>query len=110
MTSYVTSADGSRIAFDRLGEGPPVVVVAGMFCDRQTLRELAEHLASRCDVINFDRRGRGDSGDTPPYAVAAPAQEGRGKVRWSPSSPTRSTVMVRSVKAQPSVVRAKRSR
>ena len=69
MTSYVTSVDGTRIAFDRLGEGPPVVVVSGMFCDRQTTQELAEQLAQRFSVINFDRRGRGESDDTTPYAV-----------------------------------------
>ena len=34
MTSYVTSTDGTRIAYDRLSEGPPVVVVGGIFCDR----------------------------------------------------------------------------
>jgi len=42
MTSYVTSVDGTQIAFDRLGQGPPVVVVSGMFCDRQTTQKLAE--------------------------------------------------------------------
>jgi pimeloyl-ACP methyl ester carboxylesterase len=69
MTNYVTSADGTRVAFDRLGEGPAVVVVSGMFCDRQTTRELAEQLAQQFTVINYDRRGRGESGDTKPYAV-----------------------------------------
>lgn len=73
MTSYVTSADGTRIAFDRIGDGPPVVVVSGIFCDRQRTRPLAEALASQPEgplaVINYDRRGRGESGDTPPYAV-----------------------------------------
>jgi pimeloyl-ACP methyl ester carboxylesterase len=69
MTSYVTSADGTQIAFDRLGQGPPVVVMSGMFCDRQTTRELAEQLAQQFSVINYDRRGRGDSGDTAPYAL-----------------------------------------
>lgn len=69
MTGYVTSADGTQIAFDRLGKGPPVVVVSGMFCDRQTTQKLAERLAQHCSVINYDRRGRGDSGDTAPYAV-----------------------------------------
>jgi pimeloyl-ACP methyl ester carboxylesterase len=69
MTDHVTSADGTRIAFDRLGEGGPVVVVSGMFCDRQTTRQLAERLAERLSVINYDRRGRGESGDTAPYAV-----------------------------------------
>src|SRR5918996_4092991 len=69
MTSYVTSVDGTQIAFDRLGQGPPVVVVSGMFCDRHTTQELAEQLARQFSVINFDRRGRGDSGDAARYAV-----------------------------------------
>jgi pimeloyl-ACP methyl ester carboxylesterase len=69
MTSYVTSRDGTRIAFDRLGHGPPVVVVGGLFCDRRTTEPLAERLAERFSVINYDRRGRGESGDTAPYAV-----------------------------------------
>jgi pimeloyl-ACP methyl ester carboxylesterase len=69
MTRYVTSVDGTQIAFDRLGQGPLVVVVSGIFCDRQTTRELAERLARQFSVINFDRRGRGDSGDAARYAV-----------------------------------------
>jgi pimeloyl-ACP methyl ester carboxylesterase len=69
MTSFVTSPDGTRIAFDRLGQGPPVVVVGGMFNDRQTTHDLAERLSRRLTVINYDRRGRGGSGDTAPYAV-----------------------------------------
>jgi pimeloyl-ACP methyl ester carboxylesterase len=69
MPGYVTSADGTKIAFDCLGQGRPVVVVSGMFCDRETTRELAEQLARRFTVVNYDRRGRGDSGDTIPYSV-----------------------------------------
>ena len=69
MTSYVTSVDGTQIAFDRFGDGPPVVVVSGMFCDRQTTQELAERLGQQFTVINYDRRGRGQSSDTAPYAV-----------------------------------------
>jgi pimeloyl-ACP methyl ester carboxylesterase len=69
VTTYVRSADGTRIAFDRLGQGPPVVVVGGMFCVRQTTQALAEQLAQGFTVINYDRRGRGESGDTAPYAV-----------------------------------------
>jgi pimeloyl-ACP methyl ester carboxylesterase len=69
MTRYVTSADGTKIAFDLLGQGPPVVVVSGMFCDRQTTQELAERLAAQFTVINYDRRRRGESGDTAPYSV-----------------------------------------
>ena len=69
VVTHVTSADGTLIAFDRLGQGPAVVVVGGIFCDRQTTQVLAEQLAQRFTVINYDRRGRGDSGDTAPYAV-----------------------------------------
>jgi pimeloyl-ACP methyl ester carboxylesterase len=66
---YVESKDGTRIAFDRLGEGPPVVLVSGGSVDRSSNASLAELLATRFTVFNYDRRGRGPSGDTPPYAV-----------------------------------------
>ncbi len=69
MTSYVTSADGTQIAFDRMGEGTPVVLIGGILSTRRSTRELAERLAQRFTVINYDRRGRGESGDTAPYAV-----------------------------------------
>jgi pimeloyl-ACP methyl ester carboxylesterase len=65
----VTSSDGTTIAFDRLGEGPPVIVVGGATCDRAMTRPLAKQLAQHFTVINYDRRGRGDSGDTAPYTV-----------------------------------------
>jgi pimeloyl-ACP methyl ester carboxylesterase len=69
VTSHGTSLDGTRVAFDRLGEGPLVIVVGGILSDRQTTRPLAEKLAEHVGVTNYDRRGRGDSGDTAPYAV-----------------------------------------
>jgi pimeloyl-ACP methyl ester carboxylesterase len=69
MTSYVTSADGTRIAFDRMGRGAPLIVVGGIFCDRMKTAPLAEALSASCMVLNYDRRGRGDSGDSPSYAV-----------------------------------------
>lgn len=65
----VTSRDGTTLAFDRLGEGPPVVLVCGGSVDRMSNAELAELLAADFTVFNYDRRGRGDSGDTQPYAV-----------------------------------------
>jgi pimeloyl-ACP methyl ester carboxylesterase len=65
----VHSKDGTTIAFDRLGDGPLVIVVGGATCDRAMTRPLAEQLAQHFGVINYDRRGRGDSGDTKPYAV-----------------------------------------
>ena len=65
----VTSRDGTTIAFDRLGEGPPIVLVTGGSVDRMSNVPLAQELASDFTVLNYDRRGRGPSGDTPPYAI-----------------------------------------
>jgi len=65
----VISADGTTIGFDRTGNGPPVVLVCGGSVDRMSNAGLAAALADRCTVLNYDRRGRGDSGDTTPYAV-----------------------------------------
>jgi pimeloyl-ACP methyl ester carboxylesterase len=65
----VTSKDGTIIAFDRLGDGPPVILVSGGSVDRSSNSGLAEQLADRFTVFNYDRRGRGPSGDTQPYAV-----------------------------------------
>jgi pimeloyl-ACP methyl ester carboxylesterase len=65
----VTSSDGTTIAFDRLGDGPPVILVGGGSVDRMANAPLAAILAEHFTVLNYDRRGRGDSGDTAPYAV-----------------------------------------
>ena len=69
----VTSNDGTQIAYDSVGSGPPLILVAGATQYRavdQTTSELARLLAAGgFRVINYDRRGRGDSGDTQPYAV-----------------------------------------
>jgi len=61
------SADGTVIAYDRAGQGPPLVIVLGALCDRKTFVPPAS-LTSRFTVCTYDRRGRGDSGDTPPYS------------------------------------------
>jgi pimeloyl-ACP methyl ester carboxylesterase len=66
----VRSKDGTEIAFDRLGDGASVVLVSGGSVDRGSNAPLAERLAERFTVLNYDRRGRGPSGDTQPYAVA----------------------------------------
>ncbi|MGP3928968.1 alpha/beta fold hydrolase [Nonomuraea sp. KM88] len=68
MTS-TRSADGTEIVFDLLGSGSPVVLVSGASCARGVHAPLAELLADGHTVISYDRRGRGDSGDTPPYDV-----------------------------------------
>ncbi|MGI8667382.1 MAG: alpha/beta fold hydrolase [Jatrophihabitans sp.] len=65
----MTSEDGSSIAFERSGDGPPIVLVSGSFSDRVDARPLAAELARTHTVINYDRRGRGVSGDVQPYAV-----------------------------------------
>jgi pimeloyl-ACP methyl ester carboxylesterase len=61
------SADGTVIAYDRTGDGPPLIIALGAFCDRKTFVPPAS-LASRFTVCTYDRRGRGDSGDTQPYS------------------------------------------
>jgi pimeloyl-ACP methyl ester carboxylesterase len=65
----VTSSDGTTIAFDRLGDGPTVILVCGASTDSMANAPLAALLAEHFTVFNYDRRGRGDSGDTTPYAV-----------------------------------------
>jgi pimeloyl-ACP methyl ester carboxylesterase len=65
----VSSRDGTTIAFDRLGEGPPVILVCGGSVDRMSNAPLAQLLAADFTVFNYDRRGRGESGDTQPYAI-----------------------------------------
>ena len=68
----VTSKDGTTIAFDEWGEGPTVILVDGALQYRafdQGMVPLAELLAQHFRVIHYDRRGRGDSTDTQPYAL-----------------------------------------
>jgi pimeloyl-ACP methyl ester carboxylesterase len=76
--SSVQSRDGTTIAFDRSGEGPPVILVGGALqhraMDPQTA-QLAALLAPSFTVFHYDRRGRGDSGDTAPYAVAREVED-----------------------------------
>ena len=65
---YVASADGTRIAYEIAGSGPHVVIVGGAFGTRVDARELADALSGQFTAVCYDRRGRGDSGDTQPYA------------------------------------------
>ena len=64
----VTSADGTRIAYWREGSGPPLLMVHGGICDHFAWYFVVPLLARKFTVYTFDRRGRGASGDTPPYA------------------------------------------
>jgi pimeloyl-ACP methyl ester carboxylesterase len=67
----VTSKDGSRIAYDRYGSGPVVILVGGALSYRKfgKMVELAQLLGEHCAVINYDRRGRGDSSEVKPFAL-----------------------------------------
>ena len=65
----VTSKDGTPIAFDRSGEGPAIILVVGAFNDRAAGAPLAQFLEPHFTVFNYDRRGRGASGDMAPYAI-----------------------------------------
>jgi pimeloyl-ACP methyl ester carboxylesterase len=69
--SSVRSKDGTTIGFERTGSGPPLIIVDGALCWRESgpARKLAAELADRFTVITYDRRGRGESGDTEPYSV-----------------------------------------
>ncbi|MFJ6633183.1 alpha/beta fold hydrolase [Streptomyces sp. NPDC091376] len=65
----VKSQDGTAIAYERRGDGPPLVLVSGALATAADEAPLASLLAHRFSVISYDRRGRGGSGDTAPYAV-----------------------------------------
>src|ERR1700709_2957462 len=66
----VTSTDGTTLEVDRTGEGPALVLVTGAFNTRHSSKDLAALLADQFTVYEYDRRGRGDSGDTAPYDIA----------------------------------------
>lgn len=67
---FVTSKDGTRIGYSMVGAGPPVVLVDGALCWRASgpSGPLAEELKDRFTVYTYDRRGRGESGDTKPFS------------------------------------------
>lgn len=68
----VISRDGTPIAFDRVGNGPALILVDGAMCYRGfgPMPAMAKRLASQFTVFHYDRRGRGDSGDHPDYSVS----------------------------------------
>jgi len=67
--SEVISKDGTKIAYDKTGAGPALIIVAGAFQGRMAMSVYAHPLSRNFTVYNYDRRGRGDSGDTQPYSV-----------------------------------------
>ncbi|RFU88210.1 alpha/beta hydrolase [Streptomyces triticagri] len=74
--SFVHSPDGTPIAHRRTGDGPPVVIVSGALCTASDESPLADELAAQgFTAVAYDRRGRGASGDTGPYAVAREVED-----------------------------------
>ena len=71
----VRSADGTAIAYEDVGAGPPLVLVHGSVSDRTYWAPVVPALAERFTVMSIDRRGRGDSGDAPSYAVEREAED-----------------------------------
>lgn len=68
----LTSKDGTKIAYDKVGQGPALILVAGAFSYRKFPGQvqLANLLSKHFTVYNYDRRGRGDSGDSQSYDIA----------------------------------------
>jgi pimeloyl-ACP methyl ester carboxylesterase len=71
MMPFVTSKDGTRIGYSVVGSGPAIVLVDGAMCYREMgpATPLAEELKDSFTVYTYDRRGRGESGDTKPYST-----------------------------------------
>jgi pimeloyl-ACP methyl ester carboxylesterase len=78
----VISKDGTKIAYDVTGQGPALILVAGAFSYRKFPGQvkLAGLLSKHYKVYNYDRRGRGDSGDAPSYAVEREIEDLRAMV------------------------------
>lgn len=77
MTLFATSKDGTQIAYEKTGSGPALVLVEGAMCYRDfgPARDVAAALADAYTVYIYDRRGRGESGDTQPYAPAREVED-----------------------------------
>ena len=63
------SKDGTQIANDKTGQGPALIIAAGAFQGRAAMAAYAGPLSKNFTIYNYDRRGRGDSGDIHPYAI-----------------------------------------
>lgn len=76
-TQFVTSKDGTKIAYEVAGSGPNLLIVNGAMGHRALsfARQLRVELAKRFTVIDYDRRGRGESGDSDAYAVAREVED-----------------------------------
>lgn len=73
----VISRDGTAIAFEKKGSGPPLIFITGAICHRkfQPIIDDTKILSKAFTVYNYDRRGRGDSGDTETYSVQSEVED-----------------------------------
>lgn len=71
----VISKDGTKMAYEKRGDGPAIILIAPAAADRNDAGQLAEQLAQYFTVYNYDRRGRGQSTDTSPYAIAREVED-----------------------------------
>jgi alpha-beta hydrolase superfamily lysophospholipase len=77
-TQRTASADGTTIGYQAYGDGPAIVFVSGATQRKEDCTELAEAMAEAgFGAVTYDRRGRGDSSDTTPYAVGARSRTSR---------------------------------
>jgi len=75
MVDGARSADGTKITYERTGDGPVLILAGGALNNRHSADALVPLLAEQFSVVTFDRRGRGDSTDTPPYAPAREVED-----------------------------------
>ena len=75
VSKTVRSADGTTIAYDRVGDGPVLILAGGALSNRHGAGQLVPLLEEKFSVVAYDRRGRGESGDTPPYAPAREVED-----------------------------------
>ncbi len=76
------SKDGTLIAFDQSGQGHALILVTGAIARRTDAARLAASLSPHFTVFSYDRRGRGESGDTLPYAVEREVEDLDALITW----------------------------
>ena len=77
---FTSSKDGTRIAYETVGHGQVVIVILGALNSRKSGAKLAKLLSSQFTVVSYDRRGRGDSTDTAPYAPQREVEDVEGLI------------------------------
>ncbi|HEX9509386.1 MAG TPA: alpha/beta hydrolase [Puia sp.] len=84
----VISKDGTEIAFEKTGSGPAIILVDGAFCSRAMgpMPKLTPFLAQQMTVFLYDRRGRGDSGDTQPYNIRREIEDIEALIKYAGGS------------------------